>query len=215
MLTDRHGLAHGVGGREDLPIPASYAFMAAAFVLLVSFVVLAFAWRSPRFDGRGSGRPLPVGLAGLVDSPVTRCAVVVLGLAFSARVTAAAVFGRDTLVNPTFGTIMCSCGSVWSQPPFFRTDLPAVQPVRWLHRGICGLAGLNRERGLIDYPRRLGLWPAAFFLFCFVWLELIDPSISTSLSAVRLWFAAVIVLLLMGAKIFGDTWLGHADPFEV
>lgn len=70
------------------------------------------------------------------------------------------------------------------------------------------------QRGLIDCPRRLGYWPATFFLFCFARLGLVDPQVTTSLSAVRLWFAAVGVLLLLGAAVFGDSWFAYADPFE-
>ena len=43
-------LAHGIGGAKDLPIPAAYALAGAGAALAVSFVVLAVAWRAPRFD---------------------------------------------------------------------------------------------------------------------------------------------------------------------
>lgn len=215
-LADQQWLAHGVGGREDLPIPASLAFVAAALALLVSFAVLTFAWGTSRFDGQLSGRPLPDWLASFIDSPATRAVLVGLALGFTGWVSVAAVFGGDTLINPTFGTVyvLLWIGLVPAALLFGRI-YRLCNPLRWLYRGICCLAGLDRERGLLDYPRRLGMWPAAFLLFCFVWLELVDTNISTSLSAVRLWFAAVAVLLVMGAALFGDTWFEHADPFEV
>jgi len=62
--------AHGVGGAQDLPIPAEYAIAGASAALAVSFVVLALAWRSPRYDAATSGRPVPHAVARLVDSPV-------------------------------------------------------------------------------------------------------------------------------------------------
>ncbi len=208
-------LAHGVGGPGDLPIPAAYAFIGAASALLISFAVLAFAWRTSRFDGARSGRPLPRPLARLVDSPVTRAVLVVLALAFTAWVAAAAVFGPDILVNPTFGSVyvLLWVGLVPAALLFGRV-YRLCNPLRWLHRGISRLAGIDPHQGLFAYPRRLGYWPAAFFLFCFVWLELVDPQVTTSLSAVRLWFAIVSVLLLLGAAVFGDTWFEYADPFE-
>lgn len=64
-------LAPGVGGRSDLPVPADYALVAAVVTLLVSFAVLGLAWRTPRFRGDASGRPLPGWLASGVDSAVT------------------------------------------------------------------------------------------------------------------------------------------------
>ena len=50
-------LAHGIGGAKDLPIPASYAMAGASAALAVSFIVLALAWRTPRFDAATKGRP--------------------------------------------------------------------------------------------------------------------------------------------------------------
>ncbi|MEJ7775668.1 MAG: hypothetical protein WKF72_12750, partial [Nocardioidaceae bacterium] len=177
--------------------------------------MLAFAWRTSRFDGARSGRPLPRPLARLVDSPVTRAVLVVLALAFTAWVAVAAVFGPDILVNPTFGSVyvLLWVGLVPAALLFGRV-YRLCNPLRWLHRGISRLAGIDPHQGLFAYPMRLGYWPAAFFLFCFVWFELVDPQVTTSLSAVRLWFAIVSVLLLLGAAVFGDTWFEYADPFE-
>ncbi len=209
-------LAHGVGGRSDLPIPAEYAFLGAAAALIVSFVVLGFAWREPRFDGPRSGRPMPGWLAAVIDSPVVRGTVVVLALAFAAWVAMAALFGDNTLVNPTFGAIyvLAWVGLVPLSlllGPIYRL----CNPLRWLHRGIARLAGLDPSRGLLTYPARFGYWPGTVFLFSFVWLELVNPSMSQDLGAVRLWLLVVAALLMVGAAVFGDSWFEHADPFEV
>ena len=42
---------HGLGGAKDLPIPVELAVSGAVAALVVSFTVLAVAWRSPRFHG--------------------------------------------------------------------------------------------------------------------------------------------------------------------
>jgi hypothetical protein len=209
-------LAHGVGTSNDLPIPASYAFAGAVLALLVSFVVLAFAWRTSKFRGDESGRPLPVWMARVIESPISRGVLVTLGLLFAAWVTVAAIFGSGTLINPTFGTVfvLLWVGLVPAALLFGRI-YKLCNPLRWLHRGISAAAGTNPHQGLRLYPPRLGYWPAAFFLFCFVWLELTNPATSTSLSAIRLWFAVVGALLMVGAAVYGDTWFARADPFEV
>ena len=61
-------LAHGLGGPKDLPISLSLAIAGAVAALVLSFVVLAFAWRTPRFDPATAGRPVPR-LDALVSSP--------------------------------------------------------------------------------------------------------------------------------------------------
>ncbi|MGH3505957.1 MAG: hypothetical protein ACRDO2_01995, partial [Nocardioidaceae bacterium] len=209
-------LAHGVGGRSDLPISADLAILGAALTLVVSFVVLGFAWRRPRFRGADSGRPLPTWLARLIDSPVVRGAVVTVALAYTAWIVMAAALGDDTLINPTFGAIyvLLWVGLVPASlllGPIYRL----CNPLRWLHRGVSKAAGTDPAQGLHSYPARWGYWPGALFLFAFVWLELVDPAMSQDLGTVRLWFLVVAALLMLGAALVGDTFFEHADPFEV
>ena len=44
-------LAHGLVGKQDLPIPRWLFAWAAAAVLVVSFVALAVLWPRPRLEG--------------------------------------------------------------------------------------------------------------------------------------------------------------------
>jgi hypothetical protein len=208
-------LAHGIGGAKDLPIPAEYAMAGAGAALAVSFIVLALAWRQPRFDADHLGRPLPAGLASVVDSAAFAVTLRVLGLAFFGYVAWAAVAGPDLLTNPTFGAVyvLLWVGIVPLSllfGPFYR----AVSPVRTLHLVFTRLTGGRPEDGLVRLPRWVGYWPAALGLLAFVWLELVYPE-STYLSPVRLWFATHVVTMLVGAAIFGDEWFETADPFEV
>ena len=52
-------IAHGVGGRQDLPIPFELAVLGAALALVVSFLILGLAWKESRYRGDDSGLPLP------------------------------------------------------------------------------------------------------------------------------------------------------------
>jgi hypothetical protein len=208
-------LAHGVGGRQDLPIPAELAYLAAGAALVVSAVVLALAWRTSRFHGDASGRPLWAWLARIVDSPVVRGALVVFVLLLTAWVSMAAIFGRDTLVNPAFRAVyvVLWVGLVPAAlllGPVYRL----CNPLRWLHRAICRVASIDPAKGILD-ASRLGLWPAALLLFSFVWLELADSALAQDLSVVRLWFALLALVLVAGAMLCGESWFASADPFEV
>src|SRR3546814_1569570 len=95
-------IAHGVGGSKDLPLPAEYAIAGACAALAVSFMVLALAWRTPRYSSREAGTPAPT-LGAIVDSSWFRGVVRGLGFAFFGYVAFAAVFGRDLQINPVFG----------------------------------------------------------------------------------------------------------------
>ena len=207
--------AHGIGGAKDLPIPAEYAMAGAGAALAVSFIVLALAWRTPRFDAATHGRPAPAWLASLVDSPAFALVLRVLGLLFFGYVVWAAVAGPDLLLNPTFGVVyvLLWVGLVPMSllfGPFYR----AVSPVRTIHLAFTRLTGGRPDEGIATLPRWVGMWPAALGLLAFVWLELVYPG-STYLSPVRLWFAAYLAISIVGAAVFGSEWLEKADPFEV
>ncbi|HSE54949.1 MAG TPA: hypothetical protein VLB03_04410 [Nocardioidaceae bacterium] len=207
--------AHGVGGAQDLPIPAELAIAGASAALAISFIVLAIAWRTPRYDAATSGRRAPEWLSRLVDSPYFEWTLRLLGLAFFGYVAVAALFGPDLLVNPTFGVVyvLLWVGLVPASllfGPFYK----AVNPVRTLHLLFSLLTGGDPKRGMYDLPRWVGYWPAAVGLFAFVWLELVYPD-ATYLSPIRLWFAIYIAVLLVGSALFGSEWFERADPFEV
>ena len=127
-------LAHGLGGAKDLPIQAEYAIAGACAALAISFLVLALAWRKPRFDAATQGTPVPGWLARFVDSIGFARTVRGLGLAFFGYVVWAAVAGPDLLTNPVFGVVyvLLWIGLVPASlvfGPFYR----AVNPVRTLH----------------------------------------------------------------------------------
>jgi hypothetical protein len=75
-------LAHGLGGRSDLPVPMVLAQYGAAVALIFSFAALRAFWRTPRLEhaGAGHGRPLPGAAQRLADAPATRAGLRALGL---------------------------------------------------------------------------------------------------------------------------------------
>jgi hypothetical protein len=206
--------AHGIGGAKDLPVPFEYAIAGAGAALAVSFIVLALAWRQPRYDAAVQGRAFPAVLASVVESTGFAIALRAVGLVAFGYVVWAAVLGKDLLTNPVFGVVyvLLWVGIVPASlllGPFYR----AVNPLRTLHLLVTRVTGGQPGRGIAVLPRWVGLWPAAFGLLAFVWLELVFPE-STYLSPVRLWFAAYIAIVLLGAALFGDGWIEQADPFE-
>jgi len=211
------GLAfgHGLGGQQDLPIPFQLAVAGAVAALVISFCVLALAWRTPRYQERAGGRLAPAPLAVLVDSPAFGWAVRVLGLVFFGYVTWALIWGPDLVTNPSLGVfyVLAWVGLVPASlllGPVVR----ALSPVRTINLLLARATGGDPASGLLTYPARLGYWPAALGLFAFVWQELVNPE-SVYLASVRIWLAAYLALMLIGAAVFGEVWFRRADPFEV
>lgn len=214
-MTDGITLAHGIGGAKDLPISPELAIAGATAALVVSFTVLAIAWRTPRYDARTSGRPAPDWLRDLVDSRGWRITWRVVGFAIFTYTVVAAVFGQDLAINPVLGIVY-----VWwwvglvPLSLFFGPVWKAISPVRTINLGFSKISGSDPDTGIFEYPAWLGHWPAAIGLYAFVWLELVYPY-PTELGPVRLWCAAYIAVMLVGGAMFGNTFYEKADPFEV
>jgi hypothetical protein len=208
-------LAHGLGGAKDLPIPLELAIAGAVAALVVSFTVLAIAWRRPRYDAATSGRPAPVWLDRLTGSAPWRAWWRAFGLAALVYVGWAAVAGQDSLINPFLGVfyVLVWVGIV-PLSVLFGPVWKAISPSRTISLLIAKVSGSHPGDGVYTYPARLGYWPAAVGLFAFVWLELVYPN-STEVGPVRLWCAAYLGIMLLGGALFGDRFFAHADPFEV
>lgn len=201
---------HGVGSRQDLPLPFDLLLLGAALALLISFVALGALWKTPRIE-RADGRLLPAPVALALDSPVVRGLFVALSLAITGWTLLALVGGRDNANNPVphvvyvwlwvglaFGSMVF--GGIWR----------LLNPLRWLHRGVLRLARVSDDFALADY--RLGYWPAAAGLFAFVWLELIARDNAT-LPVLRVAILGFVVISLLLALVFGGAYLRTGDPF--
>ncbi len=208
-------LAHGIGGRQDLPIPFSYLLVGAALALAISFVALGALWPTSALRGNRGGLAVPEKVQALVDAPTLRCALRGLGLVVAGFVAVAALFGPDLANNPTSGFVYVLFwvgliplsllfGPVWR----------ALNPLRTVHLLLTKAQRLRPEEGLIPLPARLGYWPAAISLLSFVWLELAAPDRSTT-PVLTMYFAGYGGVHLIAATFFGSRWFDRGDGFEV
>lgn len=208
--------AHGIGGQADLPISLELAVSGAVAALVVSFTVLVVAWQRPRYDGGAHpGRPAPAWLDRVTGSGAFPVVLRVVGMLVALYTVFTAVLGQNTLTNPFFGIfyVWWWVGLVFASA-LFGPVWRAISPVRTINAGIARLAGSDPDEGLLRYPERLGLWPAALGLFAFVWLELASTH-PTELGSVRLWCAIYVGAMLIGGAVFGNRFYENADPFEV
>jgi hypothetical protein len=208
--------AHGIGGQADLPISLELAVSGAVAALVVSFTVLVVAWQRPRYDGGAHpGRPAPAWLDRMTGSAAFPVVLRLVGMVVALYTVFTAVLGQNTLTNPFFGIfyVWWWVGLVFASA-LFGPVWRAISPVRTINAGIARLAGSDPDEGLVRYPERLGLWPAALGLFAFVWLELASTH-PTELGSVRLWCAVYVGVMLIGGAVFGNRFYENADPFEV
>jgi len=206
-------LAHGLGGRSDLPVPLWLAVYGGASAVVLSFLVLGAFWLTPKLKGESAGRPIPEALQRLIDARPTRIALRALGvLLFAITVLAAALGPNESATNPAptwlyvwlwVGLVLASLafGPVWR----------LLNPLRAFSAGIARLTGRGRNRSV---PERLGYWPAAAGLVVFVWLELVFADASKPSTVLA--FVAIYSLVQVALALrYGQRWYERGDSFEV
>lgn len=206
-------LAHGVGTRTDLPIPAWLALWGGAIAVLVSFAVLLLFWRRPKLGGAESGRPLPMAAERVIDATWFRTLLQAVALAVATLVTVVGLIGPPETpsniapwalyVTLWVGLVPASLllGPIWK----------VVNPLRLLHRMLSTLTGPAPAE---DRLERLGMWPAALSLLVFVWLELVYPERAQPSTAAT-FLVLYTTVQLVAALWFGPGWFARGEAFEV
>jgi hypothetical protein len=203
--------AHGLVGKQDLPIPKWLFGWGASVVLVASFVGLAVLWPKPRIEDASERRA--VGVPKILD-PIAGS----IGLALFVLVVYAGFDGSQTTTNnitPTFVFVLFWVGVALASP-LVGDVFKALNPWRAFARAVAWLAGKaapGRLPAPLPYPERLGRWPAALGILAFAWVELVytgrtDPS---NLAMLALVYAAV---QLVGMSLYGiERWSTYGDAF--
>jgi hypothetical protein len=212
-------LAHGITGVKDLPVPEWLFFWGGAVVLVLSFLALGALWKRPQLERRAAGRPLPEGLERVLRSTALRVVLGAVSAGLLALVFLTALIGEPSSAQnlaPTFIYIVFWLGLVLVQVLFgnvwrvLNPWLAVADAVAWVWRK------LGQEwTPPLDYPRRFGVWPGAFFLFCFAALELAyaEPA---SPRALALAVALYSYAMWFGMAAYGRrTWDEHGNGFTV
>ncbi|MSO40293.1 MAG: fenitrothion hydrolase [Solirubrobacterales bacterium] len=216
--------AHALVGRRDLPIPAWLFAWGASVALIVSFVILTTAWRTPRFQ-RDTWRSVSRGVSAALINPVTEYLAGLIGVGLTCFTVYAGLKGTADLLHNwsivfvfvTFwlGVVMLSV--------LFGDVLKAFNPWRAVGRAASGgfrmIAG-QRAPAPLSYPERLGYWPAMTGLIAFVWLELVygNSLLSVGSSPHTLAVATIVysAITFVGMALYGvERWIERGETFSV
>lgn len=208
-------LAHGIGGRSDLPLPFGFAVTGAALALVVSFLALGVLWPSPRLNGGRAGRPLPGPLARLVTSGVLRWVLGAAGLALATLTLTAAFAGPQDTRNalPFVVYVLVWVGIVPLSLLLGPSTWAWLSPWRTVHELVFRAARLDPRQGVARLPERWGWWPAAVGLGAFVWLELVSPH-GTDLDVLRIVVVAYAAVQLLAGFLLGSSWFARGDLLQ-
>ncbi|MCZ4494978.1 MAG: fenitrothion hydrolase [Conexibacter sp.] len=205
--------AHGLVGKQDLPIPRWLFAWAAAVVLVASFVGLAVLWATPRLQQVVERRRFAI-------PRVLEVLAGALGVAAFAFVVYAGFAGSQAATANILPTVVYVY--FWVAIPFvsavfgdvfraFNPWLAVGKATGWAARRLGGDAAPEP----LAYPARLGRWPAVIGVLIFAWVELVyankdDPS---QLAVMALAYAAV---QLVGMSLYGvQAWSTRGDAFGV
>jgi hypothetical protein len=196
-------LAHGVGGRADLPLSLTLVSYAAGAILLVTFAALAWLWPRPRWQRGISGVALPKGLdIGLrtIAVPLRVAMFGLLALAVVASFIVPPAFARSIAPFALYvifwvGFLFASgfVGDLWA-------GIGPTSVFRWLP--------LRKDRGYT-----FGHWPAAVGLLAFTWLELVYSVEDNGARPLAIAFTVYLATTLVGCLLWGRTWLREGDLF--
>lgn len=204
--------AHGLVGKQDLPIPGWLFTWGAAAVLVVSFVGLAALWAAPRLQDVRERRL----------ATIPRAVEVLAGLLGLAAFLFVVYAGYAGVQEPTTNLMPEVVYVIfWVGIPFvsavfgdvfrlFNPWLAIGKATGWLVRRV-----MPEAAEPLPYPARLGRWPAVVGILVFAWVELVysnkdDPS---QLSTMALAYAA---FQLLGMSLFGvAAWSERGDAFSV
>jgi len=207
-------IAHGLGGRLDLPVPEWLFVYGAAAVVLISFVALGVLWKQPRLEDPAEGRPFPDPLQGVFRSRAVEVVVRALFVLILGIVFAAGVAGRDQAffnIAPWIVYVIFWVGLAFVHALFgnwWATLSPWDSIARFLGIG---------DRPRRAYPRAWGVWPAALLLLAFLFMELVVPPEYRSSPRVVGWAIGIYSAITIGGMaLFGrDTWNRHGEAFAV
>ena len=209
LIAPEAASAHGLVQRENLPIPPELFNVAAATVLVLSFVALAALWPKPRLEDNVPWQPLPV-LGRVLGSRAVEVVCGAIGILLLVVTILAGYIGAGTALDnfaPTFILITFWVGLVFASV-LFGDVFRAFSPWRAIGR-------LLPSKGLRPYPEKLGRWPAAAGLFVFTWIELASGWGEAPATLVT---AAVgyTILTLIAQVIWGvETWSRYGESFAV
>ena len=188
-------------------------------MLVFSFLALGALWKTPAaratsprapVAGRARAGPAPPVLHGILGAISAGLLVLIFLTALIGEPSSA------QNLSPTFIYVIFWLGLVPVQV-LFGNVWSVLNPWRAIANGVEWIwRQLGQEwKPPLEYPERLGLWPAAFFLLCFAAIELVyaEPA---SPRALALAIALYSYAMWFGMAAYGrQAWDSHGNGFTV
>lgn len=205
MIAPHSVFAHAFGGMYTLPVPIWLFIYGGAAVLVCSFAVIGiFATE----ENAALKRNKKILQAHFFASKQMQLACKAIGLALYLLVIAAGIFGVNTPydnIGPVlfwvyfflaFVYISAIFGDVWN----------VANPLKTL------TFFLKEEEPFVRYPAWLGYWPAWFFYYALISIELLSNGVGSYPRTISLMLLIYTLATIIGSYVFGrDSWFRYAE----
>jgi hypothetical protein len=207
-------LAHGLGGRVDLPVPRWLFVFGAGTALIVSFVALSALWTEPKFEHRDPDPASPTWFQGILTTRWVEWVIRLGALALFFVVVGASMrpVGVTETIGPVFVFVWFWVGFTFAHA-LFGNLWATLSPFDTFGRLLS--LDYRYESPPHEYPNAWGKWPAAILLFGFVWVELVDPFRDT-FGSLGILIGVYALITVAGMFAFGrQAWIENGDAFAV
>ena len=222
LLLPAPAWAHGFGQRYDLPIPLPLYLTGAAITVVLSCLVLALWVRAAPVPQRAWNIDLlrsPFGRV-LASHPVVSTLRFLVAALFAFVIVAGLVGAQSPFKNIApvmiwavwwvgMAYVCALVGDLWA----------IVNPLdtifRWAETALSRWRPEKPPGPRLNFPARLGVWPAVALFLAFLWMELAweGSDHPASLAAAMLGYST---LTWAGMYLFGRAeWLAHGEVFAL
>ncbi len=214
--------AHGFGERYDLPVPLNWYLFGAGSVVAISFLLVSVFFRIVGSHDRVYN--LSIGSSFQFQVLVFRLFVPLVKFVSSALLLFM-LFGGfvgsvepNQNIGPTLVWIIVWVGLIYCNALLFNV-WAFLNPWKNMYILFSNIFSRSKTEavyaGKINYPDRLGKWPALIFLVVFSWFEIVSPNSGSPfyISLVTIMYS---VITFLGMYLFGPfTWLANGELFSV
>ncbi len=216
LLTPTGVFAHGIGERYDLPVPLSLWLSGGGFAIAASFVVASAVLKNK--ETRAATSDTSAARLAIVVNPWLSRALQIVTALLTLLVVVAGLLGDQT---PTHNIAPVMVWVIWWVGIAYLSALvgdiwSVINPWAFVFAGFENFAKQLRLRlHPLQYPDRLGAWPAVILFGAFSWIELVYDSRAEP-SRLATLMVGYSIITWVGMMLFGrEPWLASADPFAV
>src|SRR5581483_7503929 len=210
FLSPQPAFAHAFGKLYNLPVPFWMYLYGGAAAIIVSFLIIGYFTNKA-----GTGLTYPTKALSNLNFLIKKPAINVLkgiSVFLFLFTILTGLIGEDSPYsnfNMTFFWIIFVLGFSYLTA-FIGNIYTFINPFKVLVEYFEQITG-EKIKGAFKYPENLGYYPALFFYFLFIWIELFSQTFPRQLSLILIQYTIINVVAVM--LVGKDAWFKYGEFF--